>query len=130
MVTPNLPEARVLAAAGEAIGAEDLARAIRDLGPRAVVVTGGHADPLVDVFYDGERSIRIGGERHADGAAHGSGCTHSSVLAAQLARGADPLDAARTAREIASAAVRDGLRGIGSGPGPVDVLGLADRGGR
>jgi hydroxymethylpyrimidine/phosphomethylpyrimidine kinase len=69
--------------------------------------------------------VSIGGERHPDGAAHGSGCTHSSVLAAQLALGCSPLDAARTARALAGAAVADGLRDIGQGAGPVDVLGLA-----
>ena len=66
----------------------------------------------------------IPGERHPDGAAHGSGCTHSSALAAHLALGHTPLEAARAARAIAAEAVRDGLRGIGRGPGPVDVLGL------
>jgi hydroxymethylpyrimidine/phosphomethylpyrimidine kinase len=125
VVTPNLPEARVLAGAAEDAAAGDLAVAVHALGPRAVVVTGGHSDDLVDVFYDGAQVAEIAGERHADGAAHGSGCTHSSVLAAQLALGLTPLDAARRARTIASEAVRDGLHGIGAGPGPVDVLGLS-----
>ena len=52
------------------------------------------------------------------------GCTHSSVLAAHLALGHSPLQAAQAARALAAAAVRDGLRGLGRGPGPVDVLGL------
>jgi hydroxymethylpyrimidine/phosphomethylpyrimidine kinase len=76
------------------------------------------------VFFDGEQLIELAGERHPDGAAHGSGCTHSSVLAARLALGDDPLAAARAAREIAAEAVRDGLRELGAGPGPVNVLGL------
>jgi hydroxymethylpyrimidine/phosphomethylpyrimidine kinase len=62
-----------------------------------------------------------------DGAAHGSGCTHSSALAAHLALGFDALDAARAAKQIASEAVRDGLRSVGAGPGPVDVFGGEDR---
>jgi hydroxymethylpyrimidine/phosphomethylpyrimidine kinase len=66
--------------------------------------------------------VEIDGERHPDGAAHGSGCTHSSVLAAQLALGHAPLDAARTARRIAGEAVAAGLRDVGAGAGPVDVL--------
>jgi hydroxymethylpyrimidine/phosphomethylpyrimidine kinase len=49
-------------------------------------------------------------------------------LAAHLALGDSPLDAARSARAITAEAVRDGLRGIGRGPGPVDVLGLTRRG--
>jgi hydroxymethylpyrimidine/phosphomethylpyrimidine kinase len=126
VATPNIPEARVLATpAGR--GEEDLAdlaRAVHALGPRAVVITGGHADPVEDVFYDGQRLERIAGERHPDGAAHGSGCTHSSTIAARLALGDDPLTAARAGKQVASEAVRDGLRGIGGGAGPVDALGI------
>ena len=133
VLTPNLPEARVLAgelprAAGEDEEAEALARALLTLGPRIVVLTGGHrahaADLLLDSTGDGS-VVSIEGERHPDGAAHGSGCTHSAVLAAQLALGRSPLDAARTARAFAGAAVANGLRDIGAGAGPVDVLDLA-----
>ncbi len=126
VVTPNIPEARVLTGLGEGTSQEELARAVLGLGPKAVVVTGGHSDTVVDLFFDGERMVEIPGERHSDGAAHGSGCTHSSALAAYLARGEEPLEAARRAREIASAAVGNGLREIGAGAGPVDVFGLRD----
>ena len=127
VITPNLPEARVLAAGAGPGGGDDaeaLARALHGLGPRAVVVTGGHRDEATDVFFDGEQLHLIPGERHADGAAHGSGCTHSSALAAHLALGFSPLEASRRAREVAGNAVRDGLRGIGEGAGPVDVFDL------
>jgi len=124
VVTPNIPEARVMTGLGAGASQEELARGVLELGPKAVVVTGGHSEELVDLFFDGERLVEIPGERHPDGAAHGSGCTHSSALAAHLARGAEPLEASRRAREIASAAVGQGLRDIGSGPGPVDVFGL------
>jgi hydroxymethylpyrimidine/phosphomethylpyrimidine kinase len=131
VLTPNLPEARALVAEGGARsndGAADapaLARALRALGPAAVVVTGGHRKQASDVFFDGERLVELTGERHRDGAAHGSGCTHSSVLAARLAWGDDPLEAARVAKELASRAVRDGLEQIGAGAGPVDVLSIS-----
>jgi hydroxymethylpyrimidine/phosphomethylpyrimidine kinase len=125
VVTPNIPEAMALSGAGERDSQEDLAREVLALGPRAVVVTGGHSERLVDLFFDGRESAEIVGERHSSGAAHGSGCTHSSALAAFLAHGQTPLEAARKAREIASAAVAHGLREIGEGPGPVDVFGLA-----
>jgi hydroxymethylpyrimidine/phosphomethylpyrimidine kinase len=157
VLTPNLPEARALlrrAAAdyvagpgsaemgvdehdatkrdeGSDVEAAGLARALLALGPSAVVLTGGHREPAVDLFVDRpardapERLVEIPGERHPDGAAHGSGCTHSSVLAAQLALGRDPLQAAFTARALAGAAVANGLRDVGVGPGPVDVIGLA-----
>jgi hydroxymethylpyrimidine/phosphomethylpyrimidine kinase len=174
VITPNLPEARVLAktarhraaaeshdppgagdprgggdgprraadgddsragAAGDGLrgaaagdDAEVLARALHRLGPAAVVVTGGHREAVTDVFFDGEVLETIAGERYADGAAHGSGCTHSSALAAHLALGHTPLEAARAAKRIASEAVRDGLRELGAGAGPVDVFSLTRRG--
>jgi hydroxymethylpyrimidine/phosphomethylpyrimidine kinase len=153
VITPNLPEARVLAgedAAGtldararvgelargradahtqDAAGgdAEDLARRLHALGPENVVVTGGHRAEATDVFFDGTAFELLGGARHADGAAHGSGCTHSSALAAHLALGFTPLEAARAARAIASEAVRAGLRELGRGAGPVDVFDLTAR---
>jgi hydroxymethylpyrimidine/phosphomethylpyrimidine kinase len=146
VLTPNVPEARVLLthseAARRAAGLRDvdavrsadteaLARGVHALGPDAVVVTGGHRDHATDVFFDGARVVDLPGERFADGAAHGSGCTHSSVLAARLAWGDRPLEAARRAKSMASEAVRNGIREIGAGAGPVDVLGTdrASRGG-
>ncbi len=166
VLTPNLPEARVLAGLGRSsrspkggaeredmeaepresapeptdtesadAEAEDaearaLARAVLALGPRIVVLTGGHRTRAVDLFVDaegGDELVEIPGERHPDGAAHGSGCTHSSVLAAQLALGRTPLEAARTARRLAGEAVANGLRDLGAGAGPVDILGLEGR---
>jgi hydroxymethylpyrimidine/phosphomethylpyrimidine kinase len=140
VLTPNLPEARVLAAGGaedraregegeaaarEGEEAEALARMLLALGPRVVVLTGGHRARAIDLFLEADRDprvVEIAGERHPDGAAHGSGCTHSSVLAAELALGSTPLDAARRARALAGEAIGNGLRDIGAGTGPVDVL--------
>ena len=163
VLTPNLPEARVLAglapprprgrgeqsrepnassSAGaarassftsadeqeEAEEAERLVRSLLSLGPASVVLTGGHRRRATDLFLTGAgdgQIVSISGERHPPGAAHGSGCTHSSVLAAQLALGRTPIEAARIARAFAGAAVARGLRELGAGAGPVDVLGLA-----
>lgn len=124
IVTPNLPEARTLVD-DAALDGEALARAVLALGPRAVVITGGHREEATDLLFDGARMVALSGVRYPDGAAHGSGCTHSSTLAARLAWGDDIETAARAAKEAASRAVRDGLRDIGSGAGPVDVLGMA-----
>src|SRR4051794_35786561 len=143
VVTPNLPEARVLAGArgnkgapaddappateapaADELDGEPLARAVHALGPRAVVITGGHRDEGADLFFDGHTFRAIPGERHPDGAAHGSGCTHSSALATYLGMGMDPAEAAERARAIAAEAVRHGLRGLGAGAGPVDVFHL------
>jgi hydroxymethylpyrimidine/phosphomethylpyrimidine kinase len=128
VVTPNLPEARVLAGVGEEVEPPELARLIHALGPANVVVTGGHREQAIDTFFDGERVVELPGERYPEGAAHGSGCTHSSALAAHLALGLEPLEAAKQAKRIASEAVRDGLRSLGAGAGPVDVLGLGGSG--
>jgi hydroxymethylpyrimidine/phosphomethylpyrimidine kinase len=127
VLTPNVPEARVLAGpVGKRASAAELARAVLALGPDAVVLTGGHREHAVDLYLErGGQPVEITGERHPDGAAHGSGCTHSSVLAAQLALGRSPLQAARIARELAGEAVAGGLRDVGAGAGPVDVIGLA-----
>jgi hydroxymethylpyrimidine/phosphomethylpyrimidine kinase len=130
VLTPNLPEALALtgrpAAAPETddAEAERLARAVLAMGPRAVVITGGHRARASDLFVDSRAgpAVEIPGERHADGAAHGSGCTHSSVLAAALALGQTPLQAARLARELAGEAVAHGLRDVGEGAGPVNIL--------
>jgi hydroxymethylpyrimidine/phosphomethylpyrimidine kinase len=132
VATPNVPEAQALVGeregeAGPEADVAALARSVQALGPDAVVVTGGHRESATDVFFDGSAIVELPGARHPDGAAHGSGCTHSSVLAARLAWGDDPLQAARWAKELAGRAVANGLSEIGAGPGPVDVLRLTDR---
>jgi hydroxymethylpyrimidine/phosphomethylpyrimidine kinase len=124
VTTPNVPEARTLTGLGQAEPPE-LAGAVLALGPRTVVVTGGHLNDATDVFHDGELLVELPGDRHGTGAAHGSGCTHSAVLACALAWGLEPLEAARLAREFAARAVARGLVELGSGAGPVDVLGCA-----
>jgi hydroxymethylpyrimidine/phosphomethylpyrimidine kinase len=101
-----------------------LARALRRLGPACIVLTGGHREAGSDLYWDGETLVEIDGPRHPGGATHGSGCTHSAVLAAQLGLGRSPLEAARVARALSAEAVTWGLPGLGQGEGPVDVLGL------
>ncbi|MDQ2701204.1 MAG: bifunctional hydroxymethylpyrimidine kinase/phosphomethylpyrimidine kinase [Actinomycetota bacterium] len=125
VVTPNIPEARLLTGLGQEASQAELAEAILGLGPDIAVVTGGHSERIIDLYYDGEELFEIDGERFPGTSSHGSGCTHSSVLATMLARGMGPLDAAREARKVASMAVKDGLDSVGSGPGPVNVFGLS-----
>ncbi len=125
VVTPNLSEARELTGAGSDMGPEELARRVQALGSTAAIVTGGHGEDGADVLVeDGADPLRIPGPRYPDGAAHGSGCTHSSTVAAVLAWGESIVRAATIARAITAEAVRSGLRDIGAGAGPVDVLGL------
>jgi hydroxymethylpyrimidine/phosphomethylpyrimidine kinase len=124
VATPNVLEARELTGLGKDAPQEALARGVRELGPRVAVVTGGHTEQGADVLDDGEgEPLRIEGPVHPPGASHGSGCTHSSVIAAQLAKRADVREAAREARRITAEAVEYGLRGIGAGTGPVNALG-------
>src|ERR671934_2450352 len=102
VVTPNLPEARELAGLGSGASPEQLAEAIHGLGPAAVIVPGGHPGGGGGLPFDGSGTLRIGGPRYPDAASHGSGCTHSSALAALLAQGAEVAEAARRGRELGS----------------------------
>jgi hydroxymethylpyrimidine/phosphomethylpyrimidine kinase len=126
VVTPNLAEARKLCGASTRSGRAELAERLLALGAPAVIVTGGHGDP-VDHLFDGERHIEISVERLDVPATHGAGCTHSATLAALLARGHTLEDAARGAARAATDAVRHGLVELGAGDGPVDVLNVKGR---
>jgi hydroxymethylpyrimidine/phosphomethylpyrimidine kinase len=121
VITPNLPEAEALAGDGTPY---ELAERLHGLGAPAVIVTGGHGDEPVDHLFDGEAHIEIPVERHRIRATHGAGCTHSATLAALLARGESLEAAARGATRVASRAVAQGLTELGSGEGPVNVLGI------
>jgi hydroxymethylpyrimidine/phosphomethylpyrimidine kinase len=129
VVTPNLMEARALAglAAEPAATRRELAIRLHELGAPAVIVTGGHGEDAIDHLFDGRSHLEIHVERHDVAATHGAGCTHSATLAALLARGESLPDAARGAAAAASRAVAQGLAELGSGEGPVDVLGVRDR---
>jgi hydroxymethylpyrimidine/phosphomethylpyrimidine kinase len=120
VVTPNLMEAQALAGGGSR---RELAERIHELGAPAVIVTGGHGTDAIDHLFDGERHVEIEVERHEVPATHGAGCTHSATLAATLAKGLSLEEAARTAAQAASEAVRNGLAEIGAGEGPVNVFG-------
>lgn len=122
VVTPNLYEAEVLT--GQRIETLDdmhkAAQVIYALGPRHVVVKGGHrvADP-VDVYFDGERFVELRGERILTRHTHGTGCTFSAAIAAFIARGL-PMDAAVAgAKNYITEAIRH-APGLGSGHGPVE----------
>jgi hydroxymethylpyrimidine kinase/phosphomethylpyrimidine kinase len=123
VVTPNLYEA------GGLLGRDietlaDMAEAAADLlalGPRSVLVKGGHlpGDRAVDVFYDGRDVVEIDGPRFDTDDTHGTGCALSAAIAARLAHGDDPIDAVRFAKRFVAGAIERGLR-IGKGYGPVN----------
>jgi hydroxymethylpyrimidine/phosphomethylpyrimidine kinase len=122
VVTPNHHEAEALAGRPGA-SKRELAEALHARGPAAVLVTGGHGEP-VDHLFDGEEHVELPVPRYERAPTHGAGCTHSASLAALLAQGATLLDAVRRAGEVAAEAVRHGHAGLGAGDGPVDVLQL------
>ena len=121
VLTPNLPEAEVLL--GRPIGTEEeireAARDIVDLGPRAVVIKGGHrAGDATDILYDGRAYHALEAERVDTPNTHGTGCTFSAAIAAGLARGEDVVDAVEAAKHYVDQAIRQS-RPLGSGHGPV-----------
>ena len=118
VVTPNLAEARVLA--GIDGDRRVLAERIVALGAGAVVITGGAGEGS-DLLFDGTEYAEIQIEWVAGTATHGTGCTHSATLAAELARGTPLVEAARHAASVTAAAIDHGLVGIGEGAGPVAV---------
>jgi hydroxymethylpyrimidine/phosphomethylpyrimidine kinase len=121
VVTPNLYEAQALAGL-EVDDAARLAQLLHERHGCAVIVTGGHGATADDVLCDRHGLTRLPGVRLARTTTHGAGCTHSSTLAALLARGIPLRDAAEGAKEAATKAVRHGVA-YGAGAGPVDVFG-------
>ena len=122
VVTPNIPEAEVLV--GQPIHTLDdmrsAARAIHTLGPRYVVVKGGHSasDPI-DIFFDGDAFVELRAERLETRHTHGTGCTFSAAIAAFLARGWSVEEAMIRAKRYITGAIRN-APGIGHGHGPVN----------
>lgn len=121
VVTPNLHEARVLTGM-EIETVEDMERAavaIHRMGPRYVVVKGGHlrAGDCVDVLFDGEKFTHFPAPRVETKNTHGTGCTFASAIAAGLAKGLDVVEAIRQAREYITVALRYALD-LGHGHGP------------
>jgi hydroxymethylpyrimidine/phosphomethylpyrimidine kinase len=120
VVTPNLHEASALT--GMPVSTEEemeeAARRIHALGPRTVLVKGGHLkDSATDILWDGTRITRFPGTRVASTSTHGTGCTLSSAIAAGLALGRDLTEAIREAKAYVTAAIRGGFqvgRGVGA----------------
>jgi hydroxymethylpyrimidine/phosphomethylpyrimidine kinase len=124
VITPNIPEAEVLL--GRSITTLDQRREaavdLLALGPRAVVVKGGHAEgDAIDVFWDGKELVELIATRIDTRNTHGSGCTFSAAIAARLAAGRQPIDAVRDAKQFITSAIEFGLE-IGQGHGPVNPM--------
>ncbi|MEM2542875.1 MAG: bifunctional hydroxymethylpyrimidine kinase/phosphomethylpyrimidine kinase [Candidatus Korarchaeum sp.] len=126
VVTPNAREAEVLS--GISVRSLDDARRaaklIAEHGPRAVIVKGGHLEggESIDVLYDGDftelRAERVGSRN-----THGTGCSFSAAIAAELAKGRSIREAFRTAKLLVTEAIRYGLP-VGKGHGPLNPMAL------
>lgn len=128
LVTPNLPEAARLAGfeVRTAPDMERAARAIASLGPRAVLVKGGHLEgDAMDLLWANGRAVHLPGERIASTHTHGTGCTLSAAITARLARGEELEHAVRGARAFVRAAIAN-APGLGRGCGPVDHFAPVD----
>src|SRR5688572_9010732 len=119
VVTPNLHEASALAGVpvGSEADMEAAARRIHALGPRHVLVKGGHLkDSATDILFDGRSVTRFPGVRLDSTNTHGTGCTLSAAIAAGLANGKDLHAAVAEAKAYVTAAIRQGFqagRGVG-----------------
>ncbi|WP_057762968.1 bifunctional hydroxymethylpyrimidine kinase/phosphomethylpyrimidine kinase [Cytobacillus praedii] len=120
IITPNIPEAEVLVR-GNIQSAEDMleaCRSMQSLGAKAVLLKGGHlnGEPN-DLLFDGEIFTWINGTRIHTKNTHGTGCTLSSAIAANLANGASLIDAVQEAKKYITLAITHSLE-IGNGHGP------------
>ena len=124
VLTPNIPEAEVLL--GHPVRSLDerreAARELLALGPRAVVVKGGHAEgAAVDVYWDGSELVELIANRIETANTHGSGCVFSAAIAARLAAGRLAVDAVRDAKQFITNAIEFSLE-LGHGHGPVNPM--------
>ncbi len=122
VVTPNAGEAEVLS--GHRVesmrDAREAAKAIHALGPRNVVVKGGHfGEDAVDLLFDGERFTEYPAARVPTTSTHGTGCTFSSAIASGLAKGSTVADAVAEAKAYVSQAIAHAFP-IGAGHGPLN----------
>ncbi|HET8548366.1 MAG TPA: bifunctional hydroxymethylpyrimidine kinase/phosphomethylpyrimidine kinase [Bryobacteraceae bacterium] len=125
LLTPNLHEAAVLTgrAAGTTEQMREAARALHGLGARAVLVKGGHLEGhATDVLYDGTDFAELRAPRIDTQHTHGTGCTYTAAITAQLAQGAALIDAVRAAKRFITDAIRTNP-GLGAGNGPVNHFG-------
>ncbi len=121
VITPNVAEAERLSGLKitDLKDAKKAAKKIHDMGANAVIVTGGHLE-FTDVFFDGEVTYIDG--TMVNGGTHGSGCTHSAAITAELAKGTPLLEAAQRAKKFVEQAILASVV-IGTGSAPVNQIG-------
>jgi len=131
VVTPNIPEAEVLS--GLRISTlsdmQAAAKKIAELGPKTVVVKGGHLEKYgeaVDIVYTDGKLRELRGNRINTRNTHGTGCSFSAAIAAQLAKGKNVIEALEEAKKFIQIAIEYGLS-IGKGHGPVNPIAWVEK---
>ncbi|MDL5503344.1 MAG: hydroxymethylpyrimidine/phosphomethylpyrimidine kinase, partial [Candidatus Methanoperedens sp.] len=122
VITPNVFEAQRLSGIKirDISDAGKAAKIISELGAKSVIITGGHLKGT-DILYSNGEFTRIKGKL-IEGGTHGSGCTHSAVITAQLSKGANLIEAAHCAKEFVEQAITMSFR-VGKGAAPVNQIG-------
>jgi hydroxymethylpyrimidine/phosphomethylpyrimidine kinase len=125
LVTPNLPEAECLVGGSITTLADmrEAACAIRQMGPKAVIIKGGHLDQkhdhMIDILWDGRSFHELAAPRLDTRHTHGTGCTFAAALATFLAQGMELTQAAAAAKSFITEAIRQAF-GLGKGHGPTN----------
>ena len=120
LITPNLPEAEELLGR-EILTIEDMKKAacdLKKLGAKNVLIKGGHLEgEATDILYDGENFTLFNEERINTKHTHGTGCTLSSAITANLSKGMNIVDSVRGGKEYITGAIKNGFE-LGKGVGP------------
>lgn len=125
LVTPNLPEVKALLGKTPTNVDEMIlaAREFKKIGSKYVLIKGGHlrGAESTDIFYDGQTIIKLSAARIVTDNTHGTGCTLSAAITANLAKGLEVVEAVKTAKVYITRAIKAGsLWQLGIGHGPVD----------
>jgi len=132
VATPNIPEAEILTGISIASMEDRIqaAQIIKDMGTRYVIIKGGHDESgsgkVTDLLYDGQQLTYLESPRISTRHTHGTGCTYSAAVTAELAKGKPVEEAIRTAKAFIQAAIEDGLE-IGAGHGPTNHFAYQNR---
>jgi hydroxymethylpyrimidine/phosphomethylpyrimidine kinase len=123
VITPNMPEAEFLTGmeVKDLAAMKAAAQKLNEMGARAVIVTGGHLDKPIDVLCEGGEVETFGGDHVKSPNTHGSGCTFSSAIAAQLALGQQLRESVILAKAYVTKAIEKSYQ-IGKGAGPLNQL--------
>src|SRR5215469_12802457 len=124
VITPNIPEAEFLTGTDvkDVAQMKAAAQKLIEMGARAVVVTGGHLEKPTDVLGEAGGEVEtFGGDHVKSPNTHGSGCTFSSAIAAQLALGQQLREAVILAKAYVTKAIEKSFQ-IGKGAGPLNHL--------